>query len=206
MYIEKISLERAQKLKGRDSVTILDLSPSNIKEYPGGGSWRENFNLLRKKFPSINISNLTRFILPEYLIEVKEETFNEDLPCITWRYFYGVSSERFRSMLASNKLEYVYILTNASLPGIVKIGMTAHTVDKRVKQLNKTATLVEWEVRYSVAFREGYAYKVEQAVHKELASCRVYSNKGNKREFFYLTPEEALERVRTIGEGFLAEN
>lgn len=206
MYIQQISLERGKILQEQGQIIILDLSPKSLKDFPQGESWKENTTLLRKKYPSLGVESLTRFILPEYIIESREEIFNEDLPCVTWRYFYGVDSKRFNSLLSLDKIEYVYILTNPSFPGMVKIGMTKGEVRKRVDQLNKTSTLVEWEVRYSIALRQGTAFKVEQAVHRDLASFRISSNKGNKREFFYLTPEQALERVRSIGEAFLVEN
>ena len=79
----------------------------------------------------------------------------------------------------------VYVLTNAAMPDLVKIGRTDGTVQDRLKQLN-TATGVP------LAFELFYAAEVddpigwEKALHEAFADRRI----NPKREFFRLSPDK----------------
>ena len=83
---------------------------------------------------------------------------------------------------------YVYILSNDSLNGLLKIGSTTFGAEKRAKQLSYTTALpspfiVEYEiyVRHYVEF--------EKAIHRKLDSYRV----NPKREFFAVSIDKAIE-------------
>ena len=83
----------------------------------------------------------------------------------------------------------VYVLTNDSMPGVVKIGFTAGNPDKRASYISEQYALP------SPFVVEGYVrtkdpYIVEQRVHVELADCRV------RGEFFKISPNDALEVIR----------
>ena len=84
---------------------------------------------------------------------------------------------------------YVYILTNESIPGMVKIGYTEVCPEGRAKDISRgTGVPTPFKVEYSVVCANPYI--VEQAVHSKLWDHRV----NNKREFFSVS----VERARTI--------
>lgn len=74
---------------------------------------------------------------------------------------------------------YVYILTNESMPGLVKIGMTRRTPEQRAKELSD-ATGVPRPFTVHSQFYSPDCQSLEACIHAELADCRV--NAG--REFF----------------------
>lgn len=79
--------------------------------------------------------------------------------------------------------EFVYVLTNAAMPGLVKMGRTRGPVEERVRQLNSaTGVLAPFEIYCVARVRDSVA--VERAMHVRFAHCRVNSG----REFFRMTP------------------
>ena len=82
--------------------------------------------------------------------------------------------------------EFIYILENASMPGIVKIGRTDRTVPERVNELSshtgvptKFIVVKEYSVIDSIA--------AERKIHERLAEYRVSEN----REFFRIDCDDA---------------
>ena len=94
---------------------------------------------------------------------------------------------------------FVYILTNESMPGIVKIGYTSDRVgpQERAKQLS-SGTGVPTPYKDEFAFRCFNGEVLEKNIHEELSGVRVNS----KREHFYLTVEEAKQVIYKLGKGF----
>jgi TPR repeat protein len=86
---------------------------------------------------------------------------------------------------------YVYILLNASLNGIVKIGKTQNNPNEEAKELS-TATGVPtpFFVAYSSYFKDCDAGEI--FVHRQLANYRLAVNK----EFFRVSKQQAIEAVR----------
>lgn len=85
---------------------------------------------------------------------------------------------------------YVYILTNPSLKGKVKIGMTQKSVAERVKQLNSaTGVPTPFNVYHFVESND--CKKLEGDVHKMLSKSRTNS----RREFFDMSPKKAKKIV-----------
>lgn len=87
----------------------------------------------------------------------------------------------------------IYCLTNRSLPGLVKIGMTERDAESRAAQISAGTGVPEpfavaWKMRVSDA------RKAERSIHKGLDRYRYTSN----REFFVLTPEDARLGVLEI--------
>lgn len=87
---------------------------------------------------------------------------------------------------------HVYILTNASLPGMVKIGMTRNNPHNRASQLSTTGVPNKFKVF-------GYVYvdepnEVELKVHRKLAKHRV----SKRREFFKISPDIALSALEEV--------
>ncbi|HEY0490918.1 MAG TPA: GIY-YIG nuclease family protein [Telluria sp.] len=84
----------------------------------------------------------------------------------------------------------VYILTNPSMPGLVKIGMTTRDVSSRLRELNSATGVPQaFEVIYTVAVVDCAA--AERFVHEALHSKR--TNQG--REFFRVDTSEAIDTL-----------
>jgi len=92
----------------------------------------------------------------------------------------------------SGKFGYLYVLTNTSMPNIVKIGFTCGTAFERAKQLSTTSVPHPFNVRYLARVRK--PVEVEKKVHALLGRYRVSTN----REFFYVSLEQAVEAIETI--------
>lgn len=87
---------------------------------------------------------------------------------------------------------WVYILTNPSMPGIVKIGRTARTVHGRAGELYQTGVPTPFEVAHYLAAPDCMA--LERAVHEKLAEFRV----GMDREFFRIGADDALSHLADL--------
>ena len=87
---------------------------------------------------------------------------------------------------------YLYILTNRSMPGLVKIGITTRLVADRVSELN-SATGVPEQFKVEAYFESSDPSKHESSVHRSLAPKRI---KG--KEFFSVSLEEAIDAVRKV--------
>ena len=58
----------------------------------------------------------------------------------------------------------VYVLTNAAMPGLVKIGITENNVEDRIRGLDNTSVPVPFECFYAAQVAE--PAKVERALHE----------------------------------------
>jgi hypothetical protein len=85
---------------------------------------------------------------------------------------------------------YVYILTNPSMPGIVKVGRTSRSVHGRAGELYQTGVPTPFEVFTSVLAPDCVA--LERLVHEQLAEHRV----GPDREFFRCSASDAEEALQ----------
>lgn len=84
---------------------------------------------------------------------------------------------------------FVYILTNAAMPDLVKIGSTRRSPEVRAREISGTTGVPR---AFQVAFVllvEGSAERVERAVHRALAKDR------EGKEFFRVTVERATAVV-----------
>ena len=97
----------------------------------------------------------------------------------------------------------VYIITNESMPDLVKIGITSNPIEQRLKELNNTSV--------PLPFSCYYAAEVENAAHVEKVLHAAYDdNRINpNREFFSISPEAARAILkefeisdRTVSEQF----
>jgi hypothetical protein len=95
--------------------------------------------------------------------------------------------------------QYVYVLSNPLMPGIVKIGFTKNKPSERVKQIN-SATGVAQDFIVEWALPCFNAHDVEKQVHLYLEEngFRVSKNK----EFFSISVNEAKSVVERIGEPY----
>ncbi len=88
--------------------------------------------------------------------------------------------------------QIVYILTNESMPGYIKIGFTHGTVEERLKQLDRTGTPLPFEKHYAAEVED--CEKEEKWLHAIFADRRVRDN----REFFKMNPEHATLALKRI--------
>ena len=86
---------------------------------------------------------------------------------------------------------WVYVLVNPSMPGVVKVGMTTGTPERRARELS-AATGVPRPFSVASAVRVRDPRGVEAAAHRALDARRV----NRRREFFRASPAEAERAVR----------
>lgn len=86
---------------------------------------------------------------------------------------------------------YVYVLTNPSFNGMVKIGKTIREPNVRAKDLYTTGVPTPYEVAFQL-FLEDYD-EIEKEIHNKLAGYRVNPN----REFFRIPLNKATELVNS---------
>ena len=83
-------------------------------------------------------------------------------------------------------MDKVYVLTNQSMPDLVKIGVTSsEDVETRMKQLDSTGVPLPFECYYAAEVEDAAA--VERALHSAFTDSRVRRN----REFFEIDPNRA---------------
>jgi hypothetical protein len=87
----------------------------------------------------------------------------------------------------------VYVLTNAAMPNLVKIGVTTRNgVKRRIMELSRnTGVPLPFQCHYAGEV-SGHAENVEKLIHKLFAKNRVSSGK----EFFSIDPEQAVLALR----------
>ncbi len=89
--------------------------------------------------------------------------------------------------------QIIYILTNESMPGYIKIGFTTNPdVESRLKQLDRTGVPLPFEIYYKAEVCD--ARKDEEWLHSIFADRRVRDN----REFFKINPELATLALKRI--------
>lgn len=105
-------------------------------------------------------------------------------------------------MSSEKKTGVIYILTNPSFPNYVKIGY-AHSIENRLKQLNRSETI-------PFAFRVYAVYRVESALtdkelHKlidklnpDLRAIEQFDGKERVKEFYAMSAEDAYSLLESI--------
>lgn len=91
-----------------------------------------------------------------------------------------------------NEIGIIYILTNESMPGLIKIGSTKD-IKERLKSLDKTGVPTPFKLYYAIEI-ENYKQK-ERQLHQGYAKDRVRPN----REFFRIEPENATAMLKALG-------
>ena len=107
------------------------------------------------------------------------------------KYYTG----RIRSSFLKNReqgTQIVYVLTNDSIPGQVKIGFTKNNAEDRARQLYQTGSPTPFQVAFEYVCVDGMG--LEQQVHKALDEYRV----NDKREFFYVDVETAKRTILEV--------
>jgi hypothetical protein len=93
----------------------------------------------------------------------------------------------------ASKRGWIYILTNRSMPGLVKIGLTTRDPETRAKEVSgATGVPIPFEIAHRRRVADCFA--VEQAIHRQLDRHRV----GKNREFFQMSLGDAKRAVDII--------
>lgn len=87
----------------------------------------------------------------------------------------------------------VYVLSNESMPGLVKIGQTSRKIDERLRELS-ISTGVPLPFSCDAIFNSANPNEDEQRIHQRLSAVRVSDN----REFFRLKSQEAVDAIKNI--------
>ena len=91
-------------------------------------------------------------------------------------------------------MSFVYVLTNKSIIGTIKVGMTTSSPEKRAAELHTTGVPTPFEVAASWRVPAGEHRKYEKIAHKALAKYRVSKN----REFFELDADKAIQIINKL--------
>lgn len=90
--------------------------------------------------------------------------------------------------------EIIYVLSNPTYPGLLKIGYTRKEIGIRIKDLSK-ATGVPTPFKLEYIFRCSNGMELESEIHRHLKEFRP----NNQREFFDITLNQAIEAVKFLG-------
>jgi hypothetical protein len=85
---------------------------------------------------------------------------------------------------------FVYVLSNKSMPGIVKIGSTERTIAERIAELSTTGVPEPFALEHYVLVEN--PRDVEMAIHDALKDFRV----NNRREFFKVSVDSAINELK----------
>jgi len=86
--------------------------------------------------------------------------------------------------------KYIYVLTNESMPDLVKIGHTNRDIEQRIKELDNTSTPLPFQCFYAAEVRD--AKIVETKLHRIFSDKRIRTN----REFFRIDPNQVKEAIQ----------
>ncbi|MCX6914659.1 MAG: GIY-YIG nuclease family protein, partial [Verrucomicrobia bacterium] len=89
--------------------------------------------------------------------------------------------------------EFIYVLENPSMPGLVKIGRTERSVSERLTELS-SHTGVPTGFSVVKEYAVSNSVEAERIVHERLSVYRVAVN----REFFKIEPEDATDIIESI--------
>ena len=199
MRREKITLEKAIELEIEGNIIIYFTNQVDIGNM-FNPNWYKNFKGLANKFRKIPIGDLLDYLDPEYEVEVSLP-LDEETGTLNWVYLYGKSCKNKEILYQNSENgKYVYVLTNKAYPTICKIGKAINP-QKRVKQINGSGVVSEWELRYAIPVVDDYL--VEFLVHKHLTNKRCTTHQGSSREFFEIDLKSAIEVIENLASDFV---
>ena len=114
--------------------------------------------------------------------------------------YYTHRPIKFKAPKGSTNNQWIYVLTNESMPGICKIGFTKNKPSDRAKQINSaTGVPIDFTVEYTYPCFN--AHDLEQEIHHYLQEEGFRVN--NKKEFFNVTVEQAKAVINKIGKPYV---
>ena len=87
---------------------------------------------------------------------------------------------------------FIYVMSNPAHPGLVKIGRTSKDPEQRRRDLSTTGVLEDFFLEYR-ALTEDYD-EIELEVHRQLVGSKYRED----REFFKISPSEAISKIRKV--------
>ena len=95
--------------------------------------------------------------------------------------------------------EIIYIMSNPTYPGLLKIGYTGREVELRRVELSKfTGVPTPFKVEYIYRLH-GRGEEMEREVHHYLGPQR----NSSRKEFFEIKLDEAIKSIEKIGKNYL---
>lgn len=88
--------------------------------------------------------------------------------------------------------QYLYIFSNPSMPGMLKVGSTTRPPHERKLELHSTGVPTPFEIEYVFVVADCSA--CEQLAHRALHAYRVSTN----REFFSVSIKTALKKIQAV--------
>ncbi|CAB4138592.1 Bacteriophage T5, Orf172 DNA-binding [uncultured Caudovirales phage] len=93
---------------------------------------------------------------------------------------------------------WIYVLSNISIPNMVKIGYTRLTPEERARKISSsTGVPTPFVIEFAFKCHEGEF--LENEIHRSLDMYRV----NNNREFFEMPVSEAINIVKQIGQKYI---
>jgi hypothetical protein len=134
-----------------------------------------------------------------YFTLTPDPVFGDDWDKVT---YYTNRPKHITIPKGASGCQWVYVLTNPTMPGLCKIGFTKNKPSERVKQIS-SATGVALDFVVEWAFPCFNAHDVEKQIHKYLEDNGFRVNKS--KEFFNITVDEAKAVVEKLGEPYKME-
>ena len=114
-----------------------------------------------------------------------------------WDHVYYLAHSVIDASGGVRNIEYVYVLVNKSVPGMVKIGMTKNTPDERARQISAaTGVATPWIPVFS--FKCYRSDLLEAEVHEYFAAQRV----NEHREMFEVDSYTAQKAIEVLGQRY----
>lgn len=143
-----------------------------------------------------DVYGVCRYIKTKDLFSANKEALNEnilsDIDLLSKLFNHYKYVPRGLDLSHNGKFGYIYVLTNPSMPNLIKVGYTCGTAFDRAKQLSTTSVAHPFKVRYLARVRK--PSEVEKKAHLLLDGFRV--NAG--REFFETSVENAISVIESI--------
>jgi hypothetical protein len=112
--------------------------------------------------------------------------------------FYYTNRKKHPLVRTGEGKYWIYVLSNTSMPDMVKIGHTKLTPEERARQISSTTGVpTPFVIEFAFKCHEGEF--LENEIHKSLDMYRV----SNNREFFKLPINEAIDIVKQIGQKYI---
>ena len=115
---------------------------------------------------------------------------NQELTCAS-------CNKAFHYLKITNIKGFVYILSNETMPGLLKIGYSERPVQERVAELNR-ATAVPSPFLIEAYFGFAEPQTAENLIHQRLSQYRL-----NNKEFFKIEVDRAVEIISQSTSGKL---
>lgn len=133
-----------------------------------------------------------------YPIEFFTLTQNPDDP--KWEdvtYYTGKRKTVFGDKFSNAYSYWIYVLSNPSMPDLLKIGFTIQNPETRAAQIS-AATGVALPFKLEYAFQCHNGSILEREIHLYLESYRVSTN----REFFKIDLKEVISVIEKLGDKY----